>query len=149
MSGFYDQEKLDRAQTRVRASATPAQLRIMDEVSLAVQAESTRLDSQFAEESKLREWAINLCGIPLDISELEEFRDFCKTQRPGMFYFRAKRGSSVSLVKTSFNTIDRTDNYVKVLENAVIDMTNNSQFTALSFFGLMKLAFKRLLMRTK
>lgn len=147
---FYDKDKLDKAQSKIRESATPLQRQMLKEADAAFQEVADDFDRRQAVEYQLRQWAEKLCGVKLDFSEIEELRTACQQKRPGsMFQFHVKRGSSVALYKTAFGTVDRVDNYLNTLERTVIDVTNNSQFTALPSSGLIKLAFKRLFKRSK
>lgn len=144
-----EQEKLEEASKKVRENATPAQRSIMEQVDAAFDEEVNDFNARREAEDNLRSWAENLTGIQLDMSEIEELRTKALGLSSGsILTFRAKRGT-VQIYKTVFNTLDRVDRYLNTLERTVIDITNNSQFTALTFRGLMKLAFQRLLNRSK
>lgn len=139
-----EKAKLEAAHAKVRANATPAQLKMLEQSDREFEAEMAAMDERHAQETKLREWASGICGFNLDMTEIEQLRDMAKTMVPGkMLVFGARRGE-VRVYKTVFGTIDSVDNYLRTLERTLIDITNNSQFTPLRFRGLMSLAFKRL-----
>lgn len=145
-----DKEKFEKAQAKIRESATPAQLSMLKEADEAFAEVAADFDRRTETENALRAWAQKLTGTKLDFSEIEELSAECKRLRPGtMFTFRGKRNVSVLLYKTAFGTVDRVESYLGTLERTVIDVTNNSQFTALSPSGLIKLALRRLFKRSK
>jgi hypothetical protein len=149
MSDFYDKKQLDEAQAKIRENATPQQLKMLEDADAAFDEVQDEFVQRQSEEDKLRRWAFNLCGFNLDMSEIEHLRDVAKMLTPGTTTtFLAKRGVT-QLFKTAFGTLDRVDRYLQTLERTVIDITNNSQFTPLSFCDLIKLAFKRLLKRNQ
>lgn len=152
----------------MRAKATPEVREVMDEVQRAIDGENAAMDAQFVGESKLRTWANQLCGVALDISEIEDLNLAIKRLRAGQVYtFTPARSRSikegrvpVTIYKTVLGSIDRLDNYIYILEKTIVDLSNKNNagslkedpkelYTELSFFGLIKLAFKRLLNRRK
>lgn len=146
--GFENVEKLAKAQAQLRANATPAQRRLLEAADEAFAKECDEFDQRLEMESKVRQWAETICGASLDFSEIESLQAKAKAVKPGLFIFAFKRKPyQVQLVKTQFGTIDRVENYVGALERAIIDVTNASQFTALPFWGLIKLAFRRAIKR--
>lgn len=158
MRGFYDKnqlERIDKANAEIRANAPEHMRALIAEVDAAFEEEKTGLDQRLAEESKLRTWAKTLCGVELDISEIELLTSVCKVAQPGqMFTFHPKRSvfGPARLYKSALGQIFNVESlsaYINVLEKTVIDVTNNSQFTALPTAGLIKLAFKRLFKRSK
>lgn len=138
-----NQRKLERAQEELRKSATPAQLEVMRQVDAAFEKEAADFDARMETENKLRIWAKNLLGFSMSTSDLEEFVAFCRHQPPGIFTYKFRGHISAPIVKTMFGTVDSVKNYISVLERTIVDVTNSSQFTALSFWGLISLAFKR------
>lgn len=141
-------ERLETAHKKVRQSMTKEQLSVAEMVAQAFEEEKADFERRYMAEANLREWAEKLCGVKLDMSEIEQLKRSC-AKNTGMFYFRAKRGLSVPLYKTVFGTVDRAESYLNVLEKTIVDITNSSQFTALGFRDLIKLAFNRLLKRSK
>lgn len=147
---------------RVRASASPKMQTVMDQVQSAIDDENNLMDQRLAAENQLREWAARLFGVALDISEIETVQDKIKSTPPGqVFIFTPKRPNpvkkervSVIIYKTAFGTVDRLDSYIFALEKTIVDLSNRAspvkeQHTELSFLGLIKLAFTRLLNRSK
>lgn len=146
-----------------RASASPKMQSLMDEVKAAVDAEAALMDAQLDGENKLRQWAKQLCGTALDISEIENLRDIVARMKKGQTErFYPKRGDYITLFKSSFGTIDKLENYMFALEKAVIDLSQGKTpipfnftsvrvlgFTQVSRFGLIKLAFQRFFTRSK
>lgn len=142
-------ERLKRAQENLRANASPEVLEMIHQSDIVFGAIANEFDDRLNHEHALRAWAKALCGFNVDISEMEELSSSCKELAKGtVLTFKAKRGT-VQIVRTAFDTIDRVDRYLNTLERTVIDITNNSQFTALPFLDLMKLAFRRLFKRSK
>jgi len=142
-------KRLEETHARVRASMTKEQLAVSDMVASLVEQEAADLDRRLDVENELRKWAKKLCGFSLDITEIERLRSEVQSTRNGsVFVFSASRGA-VTLYKTAFGTVDTIPNYIGTLERTVIDITNNSQFTPLTFLGLIKLAFKRLFKRSR
>lgn len=141
---FYDKDKIEKASKKVYENATPEQRKVMDAVQVAIDQENADLDARREAETKLRAWAKDLCGYSLDMSEIEHLRSTVQAQKPGIFTYTGRRGRAISLVKTVFGTVDKVERYLLTLENAVIDVTNSSQFTNLGFFGLIKRAFRDL-----
>lgn len=145
-------ERLERASRRVRQNATPSQRATMEMVDAAFEAEVEDMNTRHAAENKLRVWAEELTGFDMTISEIELMRTNLQKAKPGTIvrvYDQRGQGKEVSLCKTVFGTVDRVDRYINILERTVIDVTNNSQFTTLTFRGLIGLAFKRLLKRSQ
>lgn len=125
----------------VRAQATPEQRLVMDEVQAAIDHENQVMDHGFAAEDRLRAWAKDLTGMTMHISAIETLRDALKQVPPGGLHIV---NDEVVLIKSQLGTIDRVDRYINTIEKSLINLTNNSQFTPLSFGGLIKLAFKKL-----
>lgn len=159
----FTPERVAKNNAKVRAQANLTVRGMMDEVQAAVDAENVNMEAQLEGENALRAWAKQLCGITLDMSEIENLRDIVTKMRNGQTQrFNPKRGGSVTLHKSSFGTIDRLENYIFSLEKTIIDLSQNKtpvpfnftsirilQFTDLGFFGLIKLAFKQLFNRRK
>lgn len=162
---------------KVRAGATAAQLQVMDVVQDAIDAENAELAARLAGENKLRAWAKELCGVSLDISEIEDLNRQLKTLRVGdVLKFQPRRLQNINpntllneqpvainLYRTPFNTVDRLEKYIFALERSVVDLTEKlkaapqitpvvekkDQYTEQTFGGLIKLAFKQLFKRRK
>jgi hypothetical protein len=145
---FYDKDKLEKTQVKIRESISSAQSKILQEADAAFAEVAEEFDKRQEMENALRVWAKNITEIQLDFTEIEELRDVCKKAPFGIISYNARRGR-VHVYKTLFGTIDRMENYISVLERTIIDVTNNSQFTTLGFRDLIKLAFKRLFKRSK
>jgi hypothetical protein len=148
--------------SRIRATANEAQLKIIAEVDSAFEVEQRNLNEQFDGELRLRANASALLGVPVDISEVELLNEAIQETKPGNpFWFRPRRGGSIQLYKTYSGTVDRLDRYVYTLEKALIDLAlkqdcvmvpvsrpHEDWFTSVSVFGLIKLAFKKLFNRS-
>ncbi len=143
--GNMKPEAVEAHNREMRLSANPAMGRMMDQVQDAIDAENVKIDAQFEGDAKLRSWAKKLLGFQISMTQIEELQKQISGATPGKPFMYL----NVSLVKTSFGSIDRTETYIKTLERTVIDVMNNSQFTTLPFSGLIKLAFKRLFTRSK
>lgn len=110
------------------------------------------LDRRIDEENKLREWGKNLCGINMDISELEEINVLVRTlNNTDILEIKAKRGKA-HIFKTQSGLLVNAQRYIFGLESTVIRLDTEraelqarvDTFTNYGFFDLMKLAFKRL-----
>lgn len=142
-------EKLEKAHRSLRESMTPAQRRLAEKVDAAFEAEKEDFDQRIDAENDLRRRMSYLCGFNLDMNEIERFKKEVQLVKNGtLFRFCASRGN-VTLFKTVFGTVETVESYLKLLEKTIIDVTNNSQFTPLKSFDLIKLAFNRLLKRSK
>lgn len=143
---------MERASAKVRESATPEQRKTMEAVDVAFAEVVNDLRTRHDFEGRLREWAEELTGFSMTVSEIEIMQRDLQRAKPGslvVVYDQRGRGKSAQLYKTAFGTVDKAERYLQTLERTVIDITNNSQFTALGFRGLIALAFKRLLKRSK
>lgn len=141
----------------VRRSASPEMLEVIHETDRVFAEIVGDLDTRLVEESKLREWGKNLCGFPMDISELEDLSEATRNlPKCGFVEFKAKRGV-VFISKTQGDTIVNAQKYIYALENTLLDVdsqrstlkTQVETFTNYSFFDLIKIAFKRLINRRK
>lgn len=163
--GEMSLEKIQEHNARVRAQANPLVRGMMDEVDAAIETENAEMNAKLEGEQKLRAWAQQLCGVALDMSEIEDLRDQVTALRKGDTYsFSPKRRDAngqtirVTVYKTAFGVVDRLDRYVYTLEKAIVDLSaiprpkteiQQPQYTDLSFSDLIKLAFKRLFTRSK
>lgn len=159
--------KVKKNNAKVRAQANPLVRGMMDQVQEAIDSENELMNQRLDGENRLRAQAEKLCGVKLDMTEIEELNSRIQAVKAGgVFTFvprRPKAGEErpapVNVYKTTFGTVDRLENYIFALEHTIVDLTNQAkpreepkpqeQFTDLSFFGLIKLAFKRLLTRSK
>lgn len=133
----------------MREAATPLVRSMMDEVDAAIDVENATMNRQFEADAKLRAWAKDLLGYQISMTQIETLRKEIAAAKPGKpFYFQ-----ETLLIKTAFGVVDRLDRYIFALEKTIVDCTTKTnpkpQFTDESFFGLMKLAFKRLFKRNK
>lgn len=142
--GEFDPGRVQEHNKEMRAKANPRVGRMMDQVQAALDAENAQMDAQFYAEAQLRAWAKSLLGYPISMTQIDELKEKIKTAEPGKTF---NFGSTV-LVKTTFGTVDQVDRYLFALERTVVDLSSTS-YTGLSFFGLIKLAFKRLFTRSK
>jgi hypothetical protein len=159
----FSRENVKANNAAVRAQANSLVRGMMDEVDAAIDSENANMNARFEGEQKLRDWAAQLCGVALDISEIEDLRDQVKSLRNGGVYSfspkrRDKNGEKIvlTLYKTAFGVVDRLDRYVYTLEKTIVDLSTTPkaeipkpQYTDLSFFDLIKLALKRLFSRSK
>lgn len=134
---------------RVRSQANPLMRQMMDEVQNAIDHENSKLDAQSEGDAKLRAWAKQLLGFQISMTQIEKLRDVISTAKSGIpFTYEGQL-----LIKTPFDTVDRVERYLFVLEAAIIDMHKTKQelkqFTSAGFFGLIKLAFNRLIKGAK
>lgn len=144
MVSFYKKEDLEKTHKAVNKNATPQQRKLMSIVDGAFREVSSDFDNRMDRENALREWASDLLGgIPVTVTMCEELRDLANKQPVCTEFYYAGR----SVYKTAFNTLDSTGRYVKTLEATTIDVTNNSQFSPLGSYELIKLAFKKLFRR--
>jgi hypothetical protein len=164
MSDFFKltPQAIRENNARVRSTASPAQLSLIAEVDAAFEKEARTLDAQFDADAKLRAQAADLLGFDVSITEIELLNAAVKeAERGTQFWFSPGRGRSVLLYKTHSGTVDRIDRYVYTLEKALIDLTlkqdsvmvpisrpHEDQFTRLTFFDLIKMAFTRLFKRS-
>jgi len=143
---------------KMQEDANPLIRGIMDEVQDAIDKENGLMDAQAQAHAKLRAWAEDLLGYKISITQIEELQDQIKKAKPNEIICY---GNS-ALIKTSVGTVDRIEKYLFVLEKTIIDLSNQvaasgkptcqdikDPYTELSSFGLIKLAFKRLLKRSK
>lgn len=154
----FTSERVAENNKSVRASATPEMGVLMDEVQAAFDAENADFNARLDGETKLRAWAKELVGFSISMTEIEDLQDRLNGVKNGQsFSFKG-----VTLIKTNMNTVDRLDRYLFVLERTIIGATPLTtdvnghllvkykfEFPNLSFFGLIKLAFQRLFIRSK
>jgi hypothetical protein len=117
-----------------RRSTVDASSRVVD---YAIDEMNSQLEESVVIENKFRTAGY----LP---SEAEEILANAKTKDIGQcFNFKNK-----VLVKTPFNTVVTADEYIDVLQNQMLKLSNlNDKLTNCSFFGLINLAFKRLFNR--
>lgn len=152
----YSPEAVAKNNAEVRASATPEMRDVLDQAQAAIDEENANMDARLDGETKLRAWAADLLGVQTTVSEISDLRDMAAKAKSGAPFvfsvFKQNRGKreivEVTLFKTSYGTVVRLDGYIHALESTIIDLTNKvsakDKFTDESFFGLIKLAFKRL-----
>lgn len=104
-------------------------------VDLCVDEMNFQLDESVRIENKFRSAGY----LP---SEAEEILKIAKNKAVGQcFVFNSK-----ILVKTPFNTVITSDEYLEFLQNQILSVAKlNDKLTNGSFLGLIKLAFKRLI----
>ena len=161
--------KIAENNARVRATAPKHMLSVMDQVQSAIDDENADMANRLEAENQLREWAQRLCGVALDISEIENLKAQVEKIKPGqVLTFLPGRPKSkeegrvlITLYKTAFGTVDRLDNYIFALEKTIVDLSNKTvpkstsfetpkqEYTDYKFFDLIKLAFSRLITRRK
>lgn len=136
-SSFLDQEDLEQAEANFKkdtARLSKADRESVLDTRAQVQAsidEVNNIDFNFDAENRLRAKGYS----PGQAEALAHLQKVFKTGQ--VFQYQGK-----AYIKTVYNTIMPVEEYVKVIEKSLVDFT--TMFTNLSFFGLIKEAFKRL-----
>ncbi len=105
-------------------------LEVRSQVQSAID-EVNDLDFNFEAENRLRAKGYT----PEQAESLAHLQKVFKTGQ--VFQYQGK-----AYIKTVYNTVMPVEEYVKAIEKSLVDFT--TMFTNLSFFGLIKEAFKRL-----
>ena len=98
-------------------------------------------DAAFERENLLRNWIRRVTGVKfMNVSDAEELiHQASNYENSTIFTFHG-----ISFIKTATGMLDRTTNYIEVLENTVIDLQSNKiePQPELGFWGHIKQAFK-------
>jgi hypothetical protein len=136
-AGFINSEQLDQAEQNFKEDLATLPigernniLEVRSQVQSAID-EVNDNDFNFDAENRLRAKGYT----PEQAEALAHLQKVFKTGQ--VFQYQGK-----AYIKTVYNTIMPVEEYVKVIEKSLVDFT--TMFTNLSFFGLIKEAFKRL-----
>lgn len=158
LEAYHTVEELEKIQADARKQMKPWHQRAADEVQKNLDIENKAFDQSIDASNDVRKWAENLIGRKLTITQIEDLRDQAlRAELNTVFLYSLcilKGGSNgiqstyenIYLYKDAVGILHNARTYIGVLESTVIDL---SKFTQLGFFGLIKLAFKRLFKRSK
>jgi len=154
-SSFIDAQefkKLEENHKKVRASMSPEQLKVAQEADAAFE-EITQDVFDFESENRVRRAGYS----PQEAEDIAFILKKENIQVGQVFKYHRARGVEL-LTLTPFKTVVPAQTYITSLQDRLFEITTVDQevmvsnlksqvqqFTSLSFFGLIKLAFKRLI----
>lgn len=145
MNFFTNLDKAARQHNIVRQNASPKQRTYLESTdSIFEKAIKAEFEDRLIAEDALRAHFKGMLGVSVKISEIEKFSSILIRQPAQTAFVFSFRDKSYIFFKNSSGGFDLVNKYVAVLEKTIIDVTNNSLFSPLGFFGLIKLAFYNL-----
>lgn len=129
-------------------------LEVAQTVKAEVQKVAAELDHSMDEESRIRRWSKRFFGRTLTVSDIEEFQNEAQNVPVNTIQTYTARGcNQIFYLRTSLGHIVKPAEYIVGLEKVIINMQDErerfNEFTNTSFWGLIKLAFRKLFNRSK